>query len=329
MFDYESSSGTWSQSAKLTASDGAAGDEFGRSVSLDGNRALMGAYRDDDKGYNSGSAYLFVRNRDGNWSEASKLTADDGAPDDYFGYAVSMDADRALVGAFRAGNYAGAAYIQRYPCAFGGKVTAGIWSMIGIPCDTGTQSVADVFGDEIGGNYLYDWIVYKRDDTTGNYAYLDIDDPLEQNRGYWIKVLDSNVTWYAEGNATTLTQSTGCTSQRGCYEVDLHLPSDSSSTYQNLVGNPLSISFDWKDVRVLADDGAGTTVYTPAQAEDNNITSKTIHLYNGNSYDPCDGVTAGFEECHLFAQEGFWVETLGGASAMSSVKLLIPFGDVQ
>ncbi|MCX7029384.1 MAG: FG-GAP repeat protein [Spirochaetes bacterium] len=42
---------------KLLASDGAAGDCLGWSVSIDGDYAIVGAYEDDDKG----SAYIFVR----------------------------------------------------------------------------------------------------------------------------------------------------------------------------------------------------------------------------------------------------------------------------
>ena len=47
---------------KLTASDGAASDQFGYSVSIssDGTTALIGAYADDDKGASSGSAYVFA-----------------------------------------------------------------------------------------------------------------------------------------------------------------------------------------------------------------------------------------------------------------------------
>ncbi|CCQ48707.1 Long-chain-fatty-acid--CoA ligase [Crocosphaera watsonii WH 8502] len=44
---------------KLLASDGAADDQFGLSVSLSGNRALVGSRFDDDNGNNSGSAYIF------------------------------------------------------------------------------------------------------------------------------------------------------------------------------------------------------------------------------------------------------------------------------
>ncbi|NNF20660.1 MAG: hypothetical protein HKN67_01865, partial [Saprospiraceae bacterium] len=53
-------SGTlWSQQTKLTASDAAAGDFFGYSVSISGDYACMGAYNDDDGGTSSGSAYVF------------------------------------------------------------------------------------------------------------------------------------------------------------------------------------------------------------------------------------------------------------------------------
>jgi hypothetical protein len=50
---------SWSQQAKLTASDGAAGDYFGWSVSISGDYAIVGASYDDDKGTDSGSAYIF------------------------------------------------------------------------------------------------------------------------------------------------------------------------------------------------------------------------------------------------------------------------------
>ena len=47
------------EQAKLTASDAADEDWFGRSVSVDGDTAVVGAYRDDDNGVQSGSAYVF------------------------------------------------------------------------------------------------------------------------------------------------------------------------------------------------------------------------------------------------------------------------------
>ncbi|MDH4140281.1 MAG: FG-GAP repeat protein, partial [Coriobacteriia bacterium] len=89
---------TWSEQAKLTASDGASGDYFGYSVSIDGDTCVIGAHGDDDEGLNSGSAYVFTREGD-TWNEQAKLTASDGAAHDCFGFSVSVDADSCLVGA--------------------------------------------------------------------------------------------------------------------------------------------------------------------------------------------------------------------------------------
>jgi len=101
------------QDAKLTASDGASGDEFGVSVSLSGSRALIGASRDDDIGPDAGSVYVFDFNGT-SWIQTAKLTASDGAAGDRFGWAVSLLGDRALVGAFGdsdSGSSSGAAYV--------------------------------------------------------------------------------------------------------------------------------------------------------------------------------------------------------------------------
>ena len=56
---YRWNGSNWVEEQKLLASDGAAGDWFGHSVSISGDVALVGAYADDDIGTNSGSAYVF------------------------------------------------------------------------------------------------------------------------------------------------------------------------------------------------------------------------------------------------------------------------------
>ena len=91
------------QTAKLTASDGAGFDVFGYSVAVDGDTVVVGAYRDDDNGFGSGSAYLFTKPDKSGWAtdtETAKLTASDGAVDDYFGYSVAVDGDTVVVGAY-------------------------------------------------------------------------------------------------------------------------------------------------------------------------------------------------------------------------------------
>ncbi len=95
------SGSAWTFQQKLTPADGAAGDDFGRSVALSGNTALVGAYRDDiGVAADRGSAYVFVRSGTA-WSEQQKLTASDGAADDNFGFAVALEGDTALIGSYR------------------------------------------------------------------------------------------------------------------------------------------------------------------------------------------------------------------------------------
>ena len=101
---YTRSGTTWSLEATLSASDKAANDEFGISVSLsnDGNTALIGAYYDAvGSNTNQGSAYVFTRSGT-TWSEQQKLTDSGGAANDFFGFAVALsgDGDTALIGAY-------------------------------------------------------------------------------------------------------------------------------------------------------------------------------------------------------------------------------------
>jgi hypothetical protein len=89
---------TWTQQAKLLATDGAPGDVFGIHVSLTGDNALIGAYGNSDNGSNSGSAYIFTRTGT-TWTQKQKLLASDGTAGDLFGYSVSLDGNTALIGA--------------------------------------------------------------------------------------------------------------------------------------------------------------------------------------------------------------------------------------
>lgn len=114
VFRYDGSG--WVEEAKLTAFDSAADDEFGYSVSVSGDTAIVGARYDDDGGSRSGSAYVF--RFDGSiWVAEAKLTASDDAAGDRFGYSVSVSGDTAIVGAvyddFK-GTQSGSAYVFRY-----------------------------------------------------------------------------------------------------------------------------------------------------------------------------------------------------------------------
>lgn len=96
---------TWSQQAKLTADDATESENFGISVAVSGNIALVAAPLDDDaciddRHCESGSAYIFVRS--GNtWSQEAKLTAGNPLQGDGFGHSVAVNGDTALIGAYR------------------------------------------------------------------------------------------------------------------------------------------------------------------------------------------------------------------------------------
>ena len=105
--------GVWTQSAKLTADDGERLDRFGRSVSIDGNTIVAGAFGDDDNGSSSGSAYVFS-NTGGTWMQSAKLTANDGERFDYFGDSVTIDGNTIVIGAYYDddnGSSSGSAYV--------------------------------------------------------------------------------------------------------------------------------------------------------------------------------------------------------------------------
>ena len=102
-----SRSGTsWTEEAILTASDKAASDQFGYSVSIssDGSRVVIGAHSADSNSIeNAGKAYIFMRSGIV-WTEEAILTASDAVTDDQFGCSVciSSDGSRVVIGALSA-----------------------------------------------------------------------------------------------------------------------------------------------------------------------------------------------------------------------------------
>ena len=94
---YTRSDGVWTLQQKLTASDAAPGDQYGWSVALEGDTAVVGARFDDEEGFNSGSVYIYTHS-DGVWNEQQKLTASDGAEKDQYGTSVALAVDTVLIG---------------------------------------------------------------------------------------------------------------------------------------------------------------------------------------------------------------------------------------
>ena len=153
---------------KLTASDAAAGDRFGNSVSVYDDLVAVGAVYNDDNGSASGSAYVYEK-VNGVWAE-TKLTASDAAADDYFGYSVSVHDDLVAVGAIfndDNGSASGSAYVYEKVNGVWAETkltasdaAAGDWFGTSVSVYDGLVAVGAIYNDDNGTNsgsaYVYE-----------------------------------------------------------------------------------------------------------------------------------------------------------------------------
>ncbi len=125
VFKYDPYLAQWGEKQRIEPTSGFSGDNFGYSVSLSGDLAVIGAPFNDAKGDNSGTAYTFVQDATG-WTQQDTLAASDGTTANEFGVAVAAAGDTVLVGASGYDNMgpgSGAAYVFGYgkangdPCA--------------------------------------------------------------------------------------------------------------------------------------------------------------------------------------------------------------------
>jgi hypothetical protein len=162
----------WVQQAKLTASDGAPADKFGRAIAISGDTVVVGAYN-AQIGANAGqgAAYVFVKPSAG-WATtstfAAKLTASDGVANTAYADHVAIDGDTVVVGAnttIGANPSQGAAYVYVKPAtgwattsAFdarltpaGGAAAAFLGHSVGISGDTVVLGAGAV---QVGANLV-------------------------------------------------------------------------------------------------------------------------------------------------------------------------------
>jgi len=203
---------TWLQKQKLLDDQGERNDQFGYAVAISDSHAIVGAYRDDDKGDSSGSAIIYKRDQK-MWIMQAKLLAHDGQANDYFGYDVAISGDYAVVGAYRCDddtrNNVGGAYIYKYD--------KGTWNYytklvpiqgtsndyFGASVDlVGTRLLVGAYGDDdkgstSGASYLYilegeQWNMHKK--------YVPSDGSSYDYFAYDIAIGDQGLIMGAYGN---------------------------------------------------------------------------------------------------------------------------------
>jgi hypothetical protein len=118
VYAFDGSTGTWTQSTKIVADDGAEYDQFGQSVAMQGGNALVGQWsHNDDLGGTQpppkpGTVYLYSAGR-GQWNLSNEFHAGDASNGDSYGWDVGIDGTTLLIGSqatIGANTFQGSAY---------------------------------------------------------------------------------------------------------------------------------------------------------------------------------------------------------------------------
>lgn len=147
------SNGNWKETQKLMASDRRLGAQFGFSVDIYGDYAVIGANEDGWSGafYDDfGSAYIFKRNAAGVWQEIQKIENPDSSHYGRFGESVAIHKDNIVIGCSRCYVDTGGAYsLSNAGVAFFYKLNSnGLWSLSSRVTASNIESSAE-FGIDV------------------------------------------------------------------------------------------------------------------------------------------------------------------------------------
>jgi hypothetical protein len=190
VYEYEEQDDTWSKAGRLTATDCAPGDYFGRHVALSGDYAVIAAAETVLSPRAMNKAYVFERDTTGTWRQAARLMPEFEILEGGFATSVAIDGPRVLVttsGDASTGAYHGAAYV------FERNARTGLWERVARLTETGSTrygvfgGVGVLSGDLLAvtaSTYYRDQpgsvIVFARDMTSGawrkEHRFLDMRD---------------------------------------------------------------------------------------------------------------------------------------------------------
>ncbi len=246
----------WVQQAKLQASDGVACDQFGQSVALSGDTALVGAPGAD-------SAYVFVRNGT-TWTQQAKLTV---SAESTFGWSVAVSGDTAVVGTWSGGGvYAfgrqGTTWTQQAQLGTDGADAGdGFGWSVGVD---GATAIVGAYGAQVG-SVSYQGAAYVFAQSGGAWTQQAVlaasDGKSGDNFGASVALgggtaivgAEKNVTANADQGAAYVFVQSGATWSQ---QAELHA---SNGTPLDLFGNNVALSGDTAVI-------AGFDAKAPAQA---------------------------------------------------------------
>ncbi len=265
---------TWDSGTKIVASDPEANDYFGRSVSISGDYAIVGANGEDAAAVSAGAAYIYQRTAANTWSIGKKIFASNAGAQDMFGTSVSISGDYAIVGAYgedSGDSEAGAAYIYR-------RITDNIWSsgskILAYDAQvsdyfaysvsiSGDYALVGAYGEDSGGSDAGAAYIYHRVDTNSWDSGRKIVAPdanASEYFGYSVSISGdySVVGAYFNSDAGTLAGAAYIYKRTGLNNWDSGIKKTASdAAVADYFGYSVSISGDYAIVGAYGEDDGG------------------------------------------------------------------------
>ena len=287
IFKRSAATSTWTQETKIVASDRAGGDNFGWSVSISGDYAIVGSvYEDHDVTggnvlSNAGSAYVFKRSGT-TWTQETKIVASDRAGSDYFGASVSISGDYAIVGAhYEDHDFSGANYMSAAGSAYIFKRSGTTW----------TQTSKISASDRGGSDYF----------------------------GYSVSISGNRSIVGAYGHDYDLNGANFVSQTGACYLFER--PAIGPKTFPGLFGFPLTSSIpsasNYSDVSTIT-QGAHCEINSGSLKATNSAQSandRTLYFHTAADYDEFT-VTFDFNLSEVGSEDGVFFSAEDTASNM-------------
>ncbi len=204
-------------------------------------------------------------------------------------------------------------------CSLTFSLASGSWQLISLPCSLPAEAntVATCFGDDIGGAYGQDWIMYRYDAARNIYINIGAQGVLETGKGYWILQMTGHQVSLGlppGSSPVQVSSGSGCPSAKGCFELPVETKPD--TVQWNLIGYPETVAQPFADTRIRTIAGDCADGCDPDTASDSHIFHRELWQYDGGTYEAVD------PEEYLDVWRGYWGATLQAADGLAPTLLL-------
>ena len=317
--------GVWTETEKIVASDRDDNDEFGYSVSILGDMAVIGAHEEDEDVdddvtlFNPGSAYI-IENSAWGWSETQKIVADDRGSSDYFGTSVFISENYISIGARSddpdasgttwGDESTGSVYIFT-PCgSSGSSMTVTECSEYTVPSGDTTYTVSGVYSDTLSNYYGCDSIL------TIDLTILATTSSISESACYTYTVPSGDETYTTTGVYTdTITNAAGCDS---VITINLTINGTTTSSITEIVCDSYTVP---SGDETYTTSGIYTDTIPSAVGCDSIITiDLTINTFSTSSIEvtTCDSYTVPSGDA-TYTTSGIYTDVIPNAAGCDSI----------